>query len=91
MGLEHLGVVVGVEFDDFSGMHRAVLTGQQFQSADIDPVYVLFEDLTHVKLYRRSFFNVVADEVGGFEGFVEVDDWVPQSLVTATGANRLPR
>lgn len=91
MGLEHLGVVVGDQFDEFSRAHRAVLTGQQFQSADIDPVYVLFEDFTHVKFYRRSFFDVVEDEVGGFEGFTHVDEWVPQRLVTATGPNPLPR
>jgi predicted metalloenzyme YecM len=91
MGLEHLGVVVGDEFDEFSHERRAVLTGQQFQSADIDPVYVLFEDFTHVKFYRRSFFDVVEDAVGGFEGVKHVADWVPQRLVTATGANALPR
>ena len=72
-------------------MHRAALTGQQFQSSLVDPVYVLFEDFTHVKFYRRSFFDVVEDEQGRFEGFVHVDDWVPQRLVTATGPNPLPR
>ena len=91
MGLEHLGVVVGEEFDEFSRVHRPVLTGQQFQSANIDPVYILFEDFTHVKFYRRSFFDVVADEGGRFDGCRHVDDWVPQRLVTATGANPLPR
>jgi len=49
MGLEHLGVVVGDEIDGFSRVHRAALTGQQFQSRDVEPVYVLFEDFTHVK------------------------------------------
>jgi predicted metalloenzyme YecM len=91
MGLEHLGVVVGEEIDEFSRVHRAVLTGQQFQSPDVEPVYVLFEDFTHVKFYRRSFFDVVEDEGGPFEGFSHVDDWVPQRLVTATGPNPLPR
>jgi predicted metalloenzyme YecM len=91
MGLEHLGVVVGEEFDEFSRLHRAALTGQQFQSAHVDPVYVLFEDFTHVKFYRRSFFDVVEDEEGPFEGFTHVDDWVPQRLVTATHADPLPR
>jgi hypothetical protein len=91
MGLEHLGVVVGEEFDDFSRVHRAALTGQQFQSPAVDPVYVLFEDFTHVKFYRRSFFDVVEDAVGGFDGFVHVDDWVPQRLVAASGPNPLPR
>ena len=91
MGLEHLGVVVGEEFDEFSRVHRAALTGQQFQSPNVEPVYVLFEDFTHVKFYRRSFFDVVEDEEGRFEGFSHVDDWVPQQLVTATGPNPLPR
>jgi predicted metalloenzyme YecM len=90
MGLEHLGVVVGEELDEFSRMHREVLTGQQFQSADVDPVYILFEDFTHVKFYRRSFFDVVEDDVGGFAGFVHVEGWVPQRLVAATGSNPLP-
>jgi len=91
MGLEHLGVVVDDAFDEFSRVHRAVLTGQQFQSSEVDPVYILFEDFTHVKFYRRSFFDVVEDAAGGFEGFTHVDDWVPQLLVTATGPNPLPR
>jgi predicted metalloenzyme YecM len=91
MGLEHLGVVVGDEFDEFSLAHRGVLTGQQFQSPNVEPVYVLFEDFTHAKFYRRSFFDVVQDEHGPFEGFTHVDDWVPQQLVTATGPDPLPQ
>src|SRR6266545_4415699 len=84
-------IVVGEDFDEFSKVHRAALTGQQFQSPNVEPVYVLFEDFTHVKFYRRSFFDVVEDDKGRFEGFVHVDDWVPQRLVTATGPNPLPR
>ena len=91
MGLEHLGVVIGEEVDAFSREHRAVLTGQQFQSAAVEPYYVLFEDFTHVKFYRRSFFDVCIDEGATFDGFVHVNDWVPQRLVTATGPNPLPR
>jgi predicted metalloenzyme YecM len=91
MGLEHLGVVIGEEVDAFAREHRAVLTGQQFQSTAVDPYYVLFEDFTHVKFYRRSFFDVCIDEGAIFDGFVHVDDWVPQRLVTATGPNPLPR
>jgi hypothetical protein len=92
MGLEHLGVVVGDEVDAFSRQHRAALTGQQFQSAENEPYYVLFEDFTHVKFYRRSLHDVVVLQHGAaFDGFVHVDDWVPQRLVTATGRNPLPR
>src|SRR4026209_915877 len=91
MGLEHLGVVVGEEFDEFSRVHRAALTGQQFRGPTVEPVYVLCEDFTHVKFYRRSFFDVVEEEEGRFEGFSHVDDWVPQRLVTATRPDPLPR
>jgi len=91
MGLEHLGVVIGDEVDAFSREHRAALTGQQFQSADNEPYYVLFEDFTHVKFYRRSLHDVRVLQGATFAGFVHVDDWVPQRLVTATGPNPLPR
>ena len=91
MGLEHLGVVVGEDVDDFSRAHRAVLTGQQFQSPHVEPYYVLFEDFTHVKFYRRSLYDGVLLEGARFDSFNHVDDWVPQRLVTATGPNPLPR
>ena len=91
MGLEHLGIVVGEEVDAFSREHRAALTGQQFQSADCEPYYVLFEDFTHVKFYRHSLYDVCVLEGATFDGFLHVDDWAPQRLVTATGLNPLPR
>ena len=91
MGLEHLGVVIGDEVDAFSREHRATLTGQQFQSAGFEPYYVLFEDFTHVKFYRISLYDGRVLQGGRFDGFVHVDDWVPQRLVTATGPNPLPR
>ena len=91
MGLEHLGVVIGDEVDAFSREHRAALTGQQFQSAIVEPYYVLFEDFTHVKFYRVGFFDAIVRAGIPIDGFVHVDDWVPQRLVTATGPNPLPR
>ena len=96
MGLEHLGVVVGEDtFDAFVETHKPVLTGQQFQGPQStpDPVYILFEDFTHVKFYRLSLrASVELYEGKPFdEGFHHVDDWVPQRLVTATGPNPLPR
>ena len=94
MGLEHLGVVVGDTFDTFVEAHKPVLTGQQFQGPNStpDPVYILLEDFTHVKFYRRSLQASV--ELDGYQfedGFHHIDDWVPQRLVTATGPNPLPR
>jgi predicted metalloenzyme YecM len=94
MGLEHLGVVVGDGFDAFVEAHKPVLTGQQFQGPNStpDPVYILFEDFTHVKFYRLSLqasVELLGDRFD--DGFQHVDDWVPQRLVTATGPNPLPR
>ena len=80
MGLEHLGVVVGDEFDEFSRVHRATLTGQQFQSLAVDPVYILFEDFTHVKFYRRSFFDVVENAGCLSRGLGTSDATLPQYL-----------
>src|SRR3989442_641845 len=77
MGLEHLGVVVGEEVDAFSREHRAALTGQQFQNADNEPYYVLFEDFTHVKFYRRSLHDVRVLQGATFDDFVHVDYSVP--------------
>jgi hypothetical protein len=88
MGLEHLGVVVGEEIDDFSRVHRAALTGQQFQSPEVEPYYILFEDFTHVKFYRRSLHDGVILQGARFDGFRHVDEWVPQRLVTATARTR---
>jgi predicted metalloenzyme YecM len=95
MGCEHLGVVVDDGFDAFVETHKPVLTGQQFQGPDStpDPVYILFEDFTHVKFYRLSLqASVEVFERGQFEdGFHHVEGWVSQRLVTATGPNPLPR
>jgi predicted metalloenzyme YecM len=91
MGMEHLGFVVGDNLDEFSRTHREVLTGQQFQSLHNQPVYILFEDFTHVKFHQHSLRDVVEMEGGWVDGIKHVDDWVPQRLVTATGPNPLPR
>jgi predicted metalloenzyme YecM len=94
MGLEHLGVVVGETFDAFVETHKPVLTGQQFQGPESipDPVYILFEDFTHVKFYRLSLqasVELFGDRID--DGFQHVENWVPQRLLTATGPNPLPR
>jgi predicted metalloenzyme YecM len=91
MGLEHLGVVVGDGVDEFSRVHRRALTGQQFQSPENEPYYVLFDDFTHVKFYRRSLRDVCELQGARFDGFRHVEDWVPQRIVTATGPDPLPR
>jgi predicted metalloenzyme YecM len=76
MGLEHVGFVVGADLDDFSRRHRAVLTGQQFQSSANEPVYILFDDYTHVKFHQRSLKDASEREGRSFVGFQHVD-WHP--------------
>jgi predicted metalloenzyme YecM len=76
MGLEHVGFVVGADLDDFSRRHRAVLTGQQFQSSTNEPVYILFDDYTHVKFHQRSLKDACELEGRAFVGFQHVD-WHP--------------
>ena len=76
MGLEHVGFVVGADLDDFSRRHRAVLTGQQFQSSIVEPVYILFDDYTHVKFHQRSLKDACELEGRAFVGFQHVD-WHP--------------
>ena len=60
-----------------TGEHRAALTGQQFQSADNEPYYVLFEGFTHVKFFHRSLYDGIVLQGGTFNGS-HVEDWVPQ-------------
>ena len=75
MGLEHVGIVVGDSVDIFGRVHRANLTGQQFQSPVCEPYYVSFEDYTHVKFYRDSLMDVCIKEGQTFEGFSHVSNW----------------
>ena len=79
MGLEHVGVVIGDSVDEFSRMHRAELTGQQFQSELCQPYYVtFFEDFTMVKFYRIPLLEVCERELGRrYEGFFHVENWSP--------------
>ena len=45
-----------------------------------------------MKFYRVSLRDGVVLQHGAtFDGFVHVDDWVPQRLVTAVGPHPLPR
>jgi len=74
MGLEHLGIVVGDDVDEFAREHRSNLTGQQFQSSVCEPYYVLFEDYTHIKFYRESLKEVCISEGQEFNGFSHVSE-----------------
>jgi hypothetical protein len=77
MGLEHIGFVVGDDFDAFVEEHQDVLTGQQFQSPLSKPVYILFDDYTHVKFHRPSPGDVCRIEGRPISGF-EHTEWEPK-------------
>ena len=75
MGLEHTGVVIGEDVDEFCRTHRAVLTGQQFQTLDLEPYFVRFGDYTNVKFYRQSLHATCVAEGRDFTGFFHVEHW----------------
>src|SRR6185436_20139517 len=91
VALSHLAVRVADSSSHPARAHRAALTGQQFQSPDVEPYYVLFGDFTHAKFYRRSLIDGATLQGARFEGISHIEGWVPQRLVTATGPNPLPR
>ena len=70
MGLEHIGFVVGDGVVEFGQRHRAVLTGQQFQSEVCMPYFVRFPDYSHAKFYRYSLMDVCKLEGRIFDGFL---------------------
>lgn len=75
MGLEHTGVVIGESVDEFSRKHRSALTGQQFQSLELEPYFIRFEDYTNVKFYQQSLHEACTMEGRDFTGFVHVEHW----------------
>lgn len=79
MGLEHVGVVIGQNVNEFSRLHREHLTGQQFQSKECEPYYVtFFEDFSTVKFYDDSLLRICEKQRGvKYQGFRHVENWVP--------------
>lgn len=69
MGLEHVGYVVGASFDAFARRHSSVLTGQRFQSDVCRPVYIRFDDYSHVRFYAESMRDACIREGARFDGF----------------------
>ena len=62
LGLEHLGVVIGESFDDFTREHEAKFTGRQDQGPYCQPAYITFGNGLTVKFYRWSLGDVVEME-----------------------------
>jgi predicted metalloenzyme YecM len=68
-GLEHIGFVVGADFDSFLVRHRAQITTQQDQGPFNQPLLITFDDSTSVKFHRHSLADVVRLEGHRFDGF----------------------
>lgn len=66
LGLEHLGVVIGESFDDFTREHGDRFTGQQDQGPYCQPAYITFRNGRTVKFYRYSLQKVVELEGRSF-------------------------
>lgn len=62
MGLEHVGLVVGESFGDFTESHNELLTGQQDQGPYCQPVFITFGNNRTVKFYRYGLKEVVEME-----------------------------
>lgn len=69
MGLEHLGLVLGPEFEAFAVRHRGVITEQQDQGPFNQPLLITFDDGTSVKFHQHSLHDVVVMEGQRFDGF----------------------
>lgn len=69
LGLEHLGIVIGEEFETFCQQHAAALTDRQDQGPYCQPRLVTFENERTVKFYRHSLRTVVELEGRRFDGF----------------------
>lgn len=73
MGLEHVGFVVGDEYEEFADRHQEVLTGRQDQGPINQPLYVTFDNGRTVKFHRHSLHDVVVKEGRTFDGFHHAD------------------
>ena len=74
MGLEHVGIVIGDNFSDFTRLYAHVFSGQQDQGEFCQPYFITFPDHTNVKFYRYSLQKVCMLEGKRFDGFYhEID------------------
>ncbi len=69
LGLEHIGIVLGEEFENFGKQCAPLITGQQDQGPFCNPFFITFEDQSNVKFYLRSLKEVCILEGKHFDGF----------------------
>lgn len=73
ISLEHVGFVVGDEYQVFVVRYRDVLPGRQDQGPVNQPRYVTFDNGRTVKFHRHSLHDVVVKEGRSFDGFHHAD------------------
>ena len=61
-GLEHLGVVLGENLDQFDEKYQKIITGKQNQSPSCKPSYIRFDDGLRVKFYKLSLRDHIEAE-----------------------------
>lgn len=72
LGVEHIGFVLGEDFDSFDDRFGEVITEQQDQGPFNQPFLIRFADATSVKFHRWSLADVVRREGHEFVGFEHV-------------------
>jgi predicted metalloenzyme YecM len=65
-GIEHWGVVIGAQLEEFGQKHEHTLTGRQDQGPYCQPFFITFTDGKRVKFYDIGLKEVVEKEGGVF-------------------------
>ncbi|HKJ27397.1 MAG TPA: VOC family protein [Anaerolineales bacterium] len=74
MGMEHLGFVLGDDFERFGKSNSDKFSGQQSQGEFNQPYFITFPDHTGVKFHRYSLQQVRILEGSHYDGFYHVID-----------------
>ena len=82
MGFEHLGLVVNADFAKFQARYNTAFTGQQFQSEECRPLYIRFDDYSHVKFYTKSLRAFCEGEGRSFNRFEHEPETIFATLDT---------
>lgn len=67
LGIEHVGVVVGSDLEEFADQHKDALSGRQDQGPYCKPYFVTFDNGKRVKFYDLSLKDVVEKEGNNFK------------------------
>jgi len=65
-GLEHVGVVIGNQYPEFTKKYQPLFSGRQNQGPYCQPFFIRFHDGSRVKFYQYSLRDVVEMEKNTF-------------------------